>query len=247
MKKIPTVFVREHRYVTREVTPGCEWVLAGEGIATRKFDGTCCLVRGQRLYKRFDAKHGKKPPDDFEPAQEPDPVTGHWPGWVPVGDGPEDRWHREAFELTLACVGVPDGTYELIGPKINGNPENRGEHQLVPHGKLVFRDFPRDFDGMRNWFAAVQFTASDTERLSILEGVVFHHPDGRMAKIKEMDFLYTAADSNVAMANPQFAKINAVFNELWSGAKERPGYHKGDWLALDALLLSAYAAGMERK
>lgn len=186
MKKIPTVFVREGRagkgktYVTREVTPGCEWVLAGEGVATHKYDGTCCLVRDRKLYKRFDAKHGKKAPPLFEPAQEPDPVTGHWPGWVPVGDGPDDRWHREGLDLTLRTVGVPDGTYELVGPKINGNPEGRVDHRLVPHGKLLYRDFPRDYDGIRLWFR--------DQAPCRMEGVVFHHPDGRMAKLKRKDF-----------------------------------------------------------
>lgn len=45
MRKIPTLFVREflpnHKIlITDQVTPGCEWVLAGEGVATRKLDGT---------------------------------------------------------------------------------------------------------------------------------------------------------------------------------------------------------------
>ena len=47
MNKIPTLFVRDPENmsrVTREVTPGCEWVLAGEGVATRKWDGTNVLV-----------------------------------------------------------------------------------------------------------------------------------------------------------------------------------------------------------
>ena len=46
MRKIPTLFVREflpnHKIIiTDQVAPGCEWVLAGEGVATRKLDGTC--------------------------------------------------------------------------------------------------------------------------------------------------------------------------------------------------------------
>jgi hypothetical protein len=38
MRKIPTVFVRgeqDRRYVTEAVTPDCEWVMVGEGQATR--------------------------------------------------------------------------------------------------------------------------------------------------------------------------------------------------------------------
>ena len=97
MKKIISLFQRNYdgdRLVRDEVVPGAEWVIAGEGRATVKLDGTCCMVRNGVLYKRYDAKKGKMPPAGFEPAQEPDPVTGHWPGWLPVGDGPDDQYHR---------------------------------------------------------------------------------------------------------------------------------------------------------
>jgi hypothetical protein len=43
MRKIITLFQRNYesdRLVRDEVVPGAEWVLAGEGVATRKFDGT---------------------------------------------------------------------------------------------------------------------------------------------------------------------------------------------------------------
>lgn len=72
------------------------------------------------------------------PTQDPDPITGHWPGWILVGDGPEDRWHREAF-----TGKEQDGTYELCGPKVQGNPERFERHVLVPHGKEVLEDAPR--------------------------------------------------------------------------------------------------------
>lgn len=119
MRKIISLFQRNYdgdRLVRNEVVPGAEWVLAGEGIATRKYDGTCCMVRDGKLYKRYDAKAGKQPPPEFEPAQEPDSVTGHWPGWLPVGDGPDDRWHREAL---FFAADLPDGTYELCCIRIN--------------------------------------------------------------------------------------------------------------------------------
>src|SRR5260221_10739942 len=87
MKKIPSLFKGDYegtRLVYDEVAPGAEWVIAGEGMATRKIDGTSCLMRGGKLFKRYDARAGKAPPSGFEPAQEEaDPVTGHWPGWLP--------------------------------------------------------------------------------------------------------------------------------------------------------------------
>ena len=68
MQKIGSLFQRNYegdRLVRDEVVPGSEWVIAGEGVATRKFDGTCCRVQGGVLCKRFDAKAGKAPPPGF--------------------------------------------------------------------------------------------------------------------------------------------------------------------------------------
>lgn len=172
MKKIISLFQRNYDddcLIRNEVTPGAEWVINGEGVATRKYDGTCCLVRDSKLYKRYDAKRGKKPPDNFEPAQEADKITGHWPGWIPVSDGPNDKYYRE--------VEIPEnGTYELVGPKIQNNPEGYLEHKLIPHGKEIL-DAPRDFEGLREYL-------KDKD----IEGIVWHHPDGRMVKIKLKDF-----------------------------------------------------------
>lgn len=181
MRKIISLFQRNYdgdRLVRDEVVPGAEWVQAGEGVATRKYDGTCCMVRDGVLYKRYDAKRGKTPPTGFEPAQDPDPVTGHWPGWVPVGDSPQDRWHCEAVAPdSPANCGLPNGTYELMGPKAQGNPDDFDRHILIPHGCTVLVDFPRDFEGVREYLR--NFDG---------EGVVWHHPDGRMVKIKRKDF-----------------------------------------------------------
>lgn len=180
MKKTVSLFQRNYdgdRLVRDEVVPGAEWVLAGEGTATRKHDGTCCMVRDGRLFKRYDAKAGKTPPAGFEAAQEPDPNTGHWPGWVPVGDGPEDKWHREAFTIPEDYRPYPDGTYELCGPRIQGNPEGYKGHALVPHGCEPLHDAPRDFVSLRAYLAAKD-----------IEGIVWHHEDGRMVKIKGKDF-----------------------------------------------------------
>jgi len=176
MRKIISLFMRDYagtRLVYDEVAPGAEWVAAGEGVATRKFDGTCCMVRDGVLFKRYDAKVGRTPPAGFEPTEEgPNEHTGHWPGWLAVGDGPEDRWHREAFTAPRI-----DGTYELIGPKVQGNPEHADSHDLVLHGCEPLSDAPRDFSGLKTYLAAHD-----------IEGIVWHHPDGRMVKIKGKDF-----------------------------------------------------------
>lgn len=182
MKKIVSLFMRNYygdHQVRNEIVPGAEWVVAGEGLATRKYDGTCCMVRSGKLYKRYDVKAGRTPPPDFEPAQEADAVTGHLPGWVQVGNGNEDRWHREACgpQQNPDAVELPDGTYELCGPKVQGNPEGFAGHVLVPHGAEVLANAPREFASLREFL-----------RAGDIEGIVWHHPDGRMAKIKAKDF-----------------------------------------------------------
>lgn len=184
MQKIISLYVRNYdgdRLVRDELVPGAEWVANGEGIATRKWDGTCCLVQDGKLFKRYDAKRGKTPPNGFIPAQDPDLVTGHWPGWIQVGGGEEDKWHREGLENWYELMGhseLSDGTYELCGPKIQGNPEGLALHYLIKHGLHELpKSTPRSFDGLKEYLNS-----------SRIEGIVWHHPDGRMVKIKGKDF-----------------------------------------------------------
>lgn len=186
MRKIPTIFERDwngdRSRVLDIVHPGCEWVLAGEGVATQKLDGTCCLVRDGKLFKRREIKPGGILPPDFELADSDD-ETGRTVGWVPVGSGPEDKWHRAAAVFSCRCGSLADGTYELIGPNIQGNPERSVMHQFVNHRSegllwgVPIHQHQRNFDGIRALLSGAD-----------IEGLVFHHPDGRMAKIKLRDF-----------------------------------------------------------
>lgn len=176
MKKVISLFKRNYDtdYLVRdEVVEGAEWVLAGEGIATRKYDGTCCLVKNGELYRRFEVKKGKTPPYGFIAANPVDSKTGKQQGWIEVGNGNQDKYHREAF-----TGDESNGTYELVGPKIQGNPEGYDKHTLIAHEQAeIYKDFPRDFEGIK---AALK----DAK----IEGIVWHHPDGRMVKIKRKDF-----------------------------------------------------------
>lgn len=155
MRKIPTLFQRDeptHRVIDA-VTPGCEWVLAGEGVPTLKVDGTAVKVAPDgAVLKRFELKAGKVAPSTFEPAQSPD-VTGNTPGWVLIKvDSPEDQYLVEALrtEETVSGAPLPSGTYELLGPKVQGNPEHLSEHRLYRHGRepLVIDEFDRTFLGL---------------------------------------------------------------------------------------------------
>lgn len=190
MKKIPTLFVRTYlaegnHTVAPTVTPGLEWVLEGEGVATLKWDGTAVYYDGKKWYKRYDAKKGKKPPEGAIPCQEaPDPVTGHWPHWTPVDrTKKEDQYIVEAIDnyvkeewFVNGDSGI--GSYEAIGPKIQANPYTLKSHILRKHGALQIPDFPRDFDGMREYLKKHHY----------MEGVVFWKDGEPKCKIKRTDF-----------------------------------------------------------
>lgn len=186
MKKIKSLFVREfgedHSVtVTCEVTEGCEWVLNGEGKATRKWDGTCTKVEDGIIYRRYDCKEGRTPPVGFIPTDNPDPITGHWPGWIkidkynPKGD---EKFFVEGYINTFGSIDtIPEnGTYELCGPKILGNPEKLESHMLIKHGEEILT-VPRDYDGIRQFL-----------KDNYIEGIVFHRGNGDMCKIKRVDF-----------------------------------------------------------
>jgi len=172
MKKIPTIFTRDphnRSVVLNMINPVCEWVFEGEGTATRKYDGTCCMMNCGRLYKRREVKPGKTEPEGFVLADS-DEITGKKVGWLAVDE--TDTWHLQVLNSSL-----PDGTYELVGPKIQGNPEQYSAHTLVSHNEA------EEYEVKRTYNDIMVFLSNRN-----IEGLVFHHPDGRMAKIKTKDF-----------------------------------------------------------
>jgi hypothetical protein len=183
MRKIPTVFVRDYSTnpprLTDQVTPGCEWVLAGQGKATRKYDGTAVLVKGDAsVMTRREVKPGKPEPVGFVEV-EADQTTGKKVGWEP--------WQLSSFRKVLAeiiaTVPLEPGTYELVGPKVNGNPERRDSHVLVSHQRAEQITEPsgtRTAEDIADMVKEVEARG--------WEGIVYHHPDGRMAKIKVRDY-----------------------------------------------------------
>lgn len=188
MKKIPTLFEREfanHRVVgiSDKIHPGMEWVLAGEGIATEKFDGACCAMMNGFFYRRYDAKRGKKPPEGAIPCCEADPITGHHPHWLRVDpQKPDDRWFVEAVNNYLADGNDVEAgygrafTYEACGPHFQNNPRHLRPDTLIPHG---VKSIPveRSFDGIREYL-----------REHAIEGIVFWKDGEPQCKIKRSDF-----------------------------------------------------------
>lgn len=177
MNKIPTLFLRSatNRFITTEVHPLCQWVLDGEGTATRKYDGTCIRYDGARWWARREVKPGKKAPEGFVEVSF-DLVTEKAMGWEPIEGSGFLRIVIEAHENYPDRDYLP-GTYELCGPKVNGNPERFDQHILIRHDDAEKFVAPREYVQLAEWMAATTY-----------EGIVWHHPDGRMAKLKRRDF-----------------------------------------------------------
>ena len=191
MKKIPSLFIRDWEHdpsrVKQEINPSCKWVVNGEGVPTRKRDGTACLVKKGILYKRYNRKRYKKgskkgqfkpEPKGWIKIQEPDEKTGHWFGWVLVDfNEPTNKWFKIAWE-SLDTI-LEDNTYELCGPKVQGNSEKLEKITFIKHGSEVLEFNGRTYDEIKDFLSITE-----------IEGIVWHHEDGRMAKIKRVDFGY---------------------------------------------------------
>jgi hypothetical protein len=185
MEKIPTIFERGEGFkVTGHPRAGCEWVFAGEGRATEKLDGTnvrLTVRSGQvvRVEKRRN-------PSKLQKQQ------GVIDGWYVDCDeySKEDKWIFEAVRGT--DVGSwPDGEHsaEALGPNIQGNVLGLSMSLCVPFNLEipVYTDVPRTFEGLKRFLENLESLFSPGH---LAEGIVFHHPDGRRAKIKRKDFAW---------------------------------------------------------
>lgn len=186
MQKIPTVFKRDPEDMSRvlpEVHPDCEWVLAGEGVGTRKYNGTCVMFDGTEWWARREVKPGKKSPPNFQIVAVDD-NTGKIMGWEPIDQSSFAKYHAEALK-TMEPYEWSAGTFELCGPKVQGNPEGYDVHMLIEHRHAeVLLDntdkIPYTFDFLKSFVLHCAGRG--------YEGIVWHHPDGRMAKLKGKDF-----------------------------------------------------------
>ena len=185
MKKMSTLFrILYHKkgmpgVIYDEIRPENQWVFdEPEKVKiTRKFDGQATAVINGELYRRYDAKKGKKAPPGAIPCDEPDPISGHHPHWVKVSDtDPNDRflwaaWLEEKHNMV-------DGTYEFCGVKVGTNAEELQQiNTFIKHGSETYTIENMSFETIREFL-----------RKQPIEGLVFHHEDGRMCKIRKTDF-----------------------------------------------------------
>lgn len=196
MKKIPTLFKRE--IINHKVTqvfnelsdPKLNIVLEGKTIPTVKYDGTAVLIKNGKLYCRYDNKKGKKLSEDAIPCCEPDPITGHWPNWIPAENDKKMYQYQiaafEKFKNTFMEM-VEDAeykfdhinqTFEVIGPHFQKNPYNLDIDKLIPHGKTTIWDLKGfDYNSIKEGL--------ETHRA---EGIVFWYNNEPLCKIKARDF-----------------------------------------------------------
>jgi len=174
VRKIPTIFERDENDRGRVTT---RLVVDVEGAkATVKWDGTAVLhnPKDRMWYARHTLRRGKKEPWGWFPVSNPDPVTGKQEGWKLLRYAPEFQYHWEALGRLET---EPLGTYELVGPKVQGDPYGLEHHILVPHGRDALLDVSVDFD-----------TLSFYLLLTPIEGIVWWGPEGPVGKIKRRDF-----------------------------------------------------------
>jgi len=103
-----------------------------------------------------------------------------------------------------------DGQYfgELIGPKVQGNPYKLEKHLWIPfatYGKDHLRykawgNYPKDFKTISDWYKDDLFSLfarrhNPEHEKMFPEGIVFTHPDGKMAKLRRDMFPWFQGDS----------------------------------------------------
>ena len=187
MKKLKTLFKKDPKSLGRvinQIHPENKWVFE-EGIPTRKFDGTSCAIINGELYKRYDAKIDKvsgdykKPiPVGAIPCQKADSLSGHHPHWVKCDrTNNADKYHFEGFD---ALDIKTDGTYELCGEKIQKNPEQILDHQLIKHGSHLLDLRAFDYEALKVYLS---------NHKNDIEGIVFYRKNSTdMCKIRKSDF-----------------------------------------------------------
>jgi hypothetical protein len=185
MPKIECPFIRKEidgRYlITSEINPGYEWVFTDETVkAIEKLHGTnvsILIIEGAvvEAYNRTER------------------IPFINKGKAFITQGLLNSKERGYIEF------LPDGQHfgELVGPKVNGNPYNLKEHLWIPFESyaqkhLMYKSwgkYPKTFDTISAWFekdllALFYAINNDGDRKGFVEGIVFTHPNGSLAKIR---------------------------------------------------------------
>lgn len=171
---------------TDVVNEQSSWVFTEPAVATVKRDGTGVVItEDNEVFVRRSVKKGKRIPDGFRLA-EIDAFTGHMFGVEPVAQSGFKGMMDKA--LLDASDYLWPGTYELCGPKINGNPEGLDKPTLIRHGAEVLPVIP----DMRTVepgaaHALLKPIFADLKERGV-EGVVWWGADDKRVKLRVKDF-----------------------------------------------------------
>lgn len=191
MPKIESPFVRKeidgNYIVTPEITEGYEWVfnddsvmaiekLHGTNVSIQISDGIIVAIWNRTQRIPFFNKGKKHIIEGL--------LNSYEKGWMEfLGDG-------QHFG-------------ELIGPKVNGNPYKIDTHLWIPFSTFCQKHlrykswgkYPKDFETISEWFKDLMplywlmqhgmEKDAEGKYKGFVEGIVFTHPDGRMAKLRK--------------------------------------------------------------
>ncbi|MFK8104105.1 MAG: DUF5565 family protein [Saprospiraceae bacterium] len=186
MKKIMTIFDRNwdtDRKVNAKLIVDFDFSAA---IATEKLDGmNIRLTIRQAAVVRVEKRRN---PSKIQKAKG---ITEPW--YVDADlDNSQDKWIFDAVKNTDFSE-VKDGEWsaEAIGENIQGNPLNLDKNIVfifsLPElkDKITLSNVPTEFNALKEYLATQKSVIGQD---TLIEGIVWHHPDGRMVKIKRKDF-----------------------------------------------------------
>lgn len=184
MPKLHCPFKREvidgEALVIPEVNPGFEWVFDDPATyCLEKLDGENIAIQVEKGQVLGAWNRGKLVPtyNKNQPYVTAGLVEAYSKGYIDT---------------------LPDGLHfgEVIGPRVQENTYSLGEHIWVPfqtvvHQKLRYSSwgkYPKDYPTISAWFKeglwSLYYMWRNGGRKILAEGVVFYHPDGRMAKLR---------------------------------------------------------------
>ena len=191
MKPIPSLFLRhpyDDRFVIDERNPACKWVFQRQGTAYELYNGEGCLIRENRIYKRYVYSHYFPKPNGFISCQTVNSLKLEY-GWLPVSQAEKDKPYRDAFETfrkmensTFYKSGegpINCDTFELVGPGVKDNIYQLKHNWLISHKYNRVENISRIYKKLLEYFYNTG-----------MYGLVFYKKDGSgLAKIKYTDFI----------------------------------------------------------
>ncbi len=182
MPKIESPFIRKEingEYIlTDEIAEGYEWVFEDDSVmAIEKLHGTnvSIIIKDGIITSFFNRTER---------------IPFFNKGKAHISEGILESYKRGYISL------LEDGQHfgELIGEKVNGNPYKIEGHLWIPfetfgQKHLKYKSwgkYPKDFKTLSEWFKELipLYSSMKGDREGFVEGIVFTHPDGRMAKLR---------------------------------------------------------------